>query len=292
MKKKIVSLLVISTMIVSSTQIAFAEETKNETLMDNKEIYSTIDNMNTEELDEDVLGNAIVNMQEIGFDIVDINQSQQGIEVETALGGAEQEICISEATDEKILINIESDGLKNEVCIRDDGRMFVDGHEITSKQELVTTEQNLTAGDLSSNRRTVTYRTTPSYGKSSDYTTHHIYRRVISLGEKAIYAFTLAAFMMVMGKELLAAGLVVAEVEAWGGLVLNTVLSQIIAFNPYTTAFSMQDIVGYHRIKGKIISPVLTVVKHCTTFYCRKDYKYPTGPSKTFFEESWLDVGI
>lgn len=291
MKEKIISVLIMFTMLISSTQIAFAAEENIEMPMDSETIYSTVDDMNTNGLDEEVLGNTIVTMQEIGFDIVDIGQSQNGVEVSTEVGGVEQDIIISEATDEMISINIESNGLANEVCLLDDGRMVIDGNEITSTQEIIY-ESEVSIGDLESNGRTVVYRSSPSYGKSSDYITHHTTKRVISLGEKCIYAFTLGAFLMLMGKEMLAAGFIGVGIEAWGVLSLNTVLGGLIAFNPYMTAFSMKDVVGYHRIKGKIISPILTIVKHCTTFYSSKYYSYPTGPSKTFFEESWLDVGI
>lgn len=291
MKEKIISVLIMFTMLISSTQIAFAAEANIEMPMDSETIYSTVDDMNTNGLDEEVLGNTIVTMQEIGFDIVDIGQSQNGVEVSTEVGGIEQDIFISEATDEMISINIESNGLANEVCLLDDGRMVIDGNEITSTQEIIN-ESEVSIGDLESNGRTVVYRASPSYGKSSDYITHHTTKRVISLGEKCIYAFTLGAFLMLMGKEMLAAGFIGVGIEAWGVLSLNTVLGGLIAFNPYMTAFSMKDVVGYHRIKGKTISPILTIVKHCTTFYSSKYYSYPTGPSKTFFEESWLDVGI
>jgi hypothetical protein len=291
MKEKIISVLVMFTMLISSTQIAFAAEANIETPMDSETIYSTVDDLNTNGLDEEVLGNTIVTMQEIGFDVVDIGKSQNGVEVSTEVEGVEQDIVITEATDEMVSVNIESNGLTNEICLLDDGRMVIDGNEITSTQEIIN-ESDVSIGDLESNGRIVSYRTSPSYGKSSDYITHHTTKRVISLGEKCIYAFTLGAFLMLMGKEMLAAGFIGAGVEAWGVVSLNTVLGVLIAYNPYTTAFSMKDVVGYHRIKGKTISPVLTVVKHCTTFYSSKYYSYPTGPSKTFFEESWLSVGI
>lgn len=279
------------TMLISSTQIAFAMEASTEAPMDSETIYSTVDDINIKGVDEEVLGNTIVTMEEIGFDIVEIEQSQNGVEVSTKVEGIEQDIIISEATDEMISIDISSNGLKNEVCLLDDGRLFIDGNEITSTQEIAY-ESEVSIGDLESNGRTVSYRTSPSYGKASDYITHHTTKRVISLGEKGIYAFTLGAFLMLMGKEMLAAGIIGAGFNAWGIFTLNTVLGVLIGINPYMTAFSMKDVVGYHRIKGKTISPVLTIVKHCTTFYACKNFSYPTGPSKTFFEESWLDVGI
>jgi hypothetical protein len=292
MRRKITTLLMSAMILAASSQQGFAATNPDTTQNNIPEVPEGITLIQEDGIEEEAVQDAMNYMERLGFDINDISIENSKLVMQSEINDVEQRISFSEATDSCIAMSITEGAKTNKIVFTDDGCMLIDGSEITTNENVVTSTEKQIVGQIKSDRRIVTYRSKPSYGTSADYIKHHTVKRVISFGEKYAYQFTMGAFVLLMGKEMLAAGLITASVSEYTGLALGTFLSGIISYNPYQSAVSLQDVVAYHYKKGLVISPILTISKHTLTFYATKYYTYPTGPARIFYEESSLDVGI
>lgn len=289
MIKKTTAFVMIAMIFVASSQPGFAASNPETSIND---LTNEIPQIQGEDIDVEIVQDAITYMEHIGFDVNGIRAGDTELIMSAEINDVKQTISVEEASDSCIAMNITEGSKSNDVVFTDDGRLLIDGSEISSEASIVSLNNSDSIGQIKSDRRIVTYRSKPSYGVPADYIKHHTVKRVISFGEKYAYQFTMGAFVLLMGKELIAAGLLTVSVADVSGLALGTFLSGIMAYNPYQSAVSLQDVVSYHSRKGLVISPVLTISKHTIAFYATKYYTYPTGPSRTVYEESWLDAGI
>ena len=258
---KIFSILLIALLIISSTNVAFAQSTK-ERLLDcnfSRQITSAMP-LNTNKYDRETLEIFFLGITKFGFTIERMIKNENGeLVAYLKSGNIKTSMQIKCARQDKIEMIVVEGKVKNKTVIRDDGTIVVDGKCIDFP------------GTMNSHNRVIanafqdTYQVTCPYGKSEDY---KVYCRAIRNSDVSFSTSVKNIATIILA---FAIGRIIPGFDVLFGLSYE-IAGLIKKYNPYSTAASFVT-TEYTYYKGYFVNSTTAVKKCIATIYTEADYK-------------------
>jgi hypothetical protein len=202
------------------------------------------------------LVNLVTNIAHMGFEVTNISVNEKDNPVIDIYSGKESKIEVKYATNSKIAMTVSEGKTKNELIVKDDGSMIVDG---------VLVSDDKTSNDLVyMNAFDDSYQSNCPYGTSANYTDYVDTSRDADVG-----LTTMARNLTTL---ILAA--IIGRFIPGFDLVLGfsmTVAEYIKKYDPLSTAASYVS-KQYIHTKGYFVNSTMAVKKLITTIYTRKNY--------------------